>query len=412
MAWDRPSERIRQLIREGAELTIQQEQQWAEEFARASLSAAGMEAIAADPVLSAASDRATRATVLHWAAANLRDPGAPVVPDLDPETLDIARDLVRRGLDETAPLAAYRVGQAIAWRLWQRIAFSLTTDPAELQQLLDFSAQSLSAFTEETLQTVTARMRNEREELLRVSHPERREVVALILDGAPIPRERAEMRLGYDLSQTHTAAVVWSMEADSELGQLEQAADALMRSAHGGRALTIVPGAATIWVWLPGTATPDPQQLARDIETIPGVRIAIGPAALGVEGFRRSHLDALTTQRMLTRLDSAQRVAAFDDVELASLITTDRERADQFVRHTLGDLATASAELRETVLAFVRERGSIARTAARLYTHRNTVVRRLARADELLPRRLEQDAVRVAVALEVLHWRGEASGIS
>jgi DNA-binding PucR family transcriptional regulator len=256
---------------------------------------------------------------------------------------------------------------------------------------------------------VTARIQDEREELLRVSQSERREVVALILQGAPIPPERAEMRLGYDLSQTHTAAVVWSMAPDSDLGQLEQAAEALMRSAPGRQALTIVPGAATVWVWLPDTIAPDLQRLARDIDPIPGVRIAIGSPARGVEGFRRSHLDALTTQRMVARLGSAQRVIAFEDVQLVSLITADRERADQFVRHTLGDLATADAALRETVLAFVRERGSISRTAARLYTHRNTVVRRLARADELLPRPLEHDSVHVAAALEVLHWRGSGS---
>ncbi len=60
------------------------------------------------------------------------------------------------------------------------------------------------------------------------------------------------------------------------------------------------------------------------------------------------------------------------------------------------------------MLTYVRELGSTSRTAQRLYTHRNTVLRRLARADELLPRPLAENAVAVAAALEVLRWRGES----
>jgi DNA-binding PucR family transcriptional regulator len=60
------------------------------------------------------------------------------------------------------------------------------------------------------------------------------------------------------------------------------------------------------------------------------------------------------------------------------------------------------------VLTYVRELGNATRTAQRLYTHRNTVLRRLARADELLPRPLADDVLAVATALEVLRWRGAA----
>jgi hypothetical protein len=45
----------------------------------------------------------------------------------------------------------------------------------------------------------------------------------------------------------------------------------------------------------------------------------------------------------------------------------------------------------------------------RLYTHRNTLLRQLSRADQLLPRPLEQNSVNIAVALDVLHWRGLSS---
>jgi DNA-binding PucR family transcriptional regulator len=159
------------------------------------------------------------------------------------------------------------------------------------------------------------------------------------------------------------------------------------------------------WVWIPGNVAPDERQLANAIDPIPGVRIAIGSTAAGVEGFRRSHLDAITTQRMLARLQSAQRIASFQTVQLVSLVTQDLDRVQEFIANTLGELESANLELRSTVRTFVNEQCNASRAARTLYTHRNTLLRRLARADQLLPRPLEENSVNVAVALEVLHWR-------
>ena len=112
------------------------------------------------------------------------------------EPLAIARDLVRRGLNESA-LDAYRAGQAVALRLWIQICFSLSSDPGELRELLDVSCRSISAFVDDTLTAISAVIARERDELTRGTHAERREAVSLLLDGAPIPRSarRAAPRL-------------------------------------------------------------------------------------------------------------------------------------------------------------------------------------------------------------------------
>ena len=141
---------------------------------------------------------------------------------------------------------------------------------------------------------------------------------------------------------------------------------------------------------------------------MPGVRIAVGSTARGIEGFRRSHLDAITTQRMLARLNSTQRIAGFEAVQLVALVTEDPDRADQFIKQTLGELEAASPELRGTVLTFINEQCNASRAAATLYTHRNTLLRRISRAEQLLPRPLEENSVHVAVALEMAHWRGSS----
>jgi DNA-binding PucR family transcriptional regulator len=403
--WERPTERVRELIRHGAELVLNAQSDWLEELDQATLSAANVEELAADPVLNVATRRSTRANLLHWAAANVSDPGAPVPANLGPEPLAIARDLVRRGLSESA-LQAYRVGQNVAWQRWMAIAFALTSDPDELRELLDVSARSLFAFVDATLAGIAEQMQIERDELIRGTHAERLEAVALILDGAPISRQRAEARLGYKLEQTHTAAVVWSDEPQSDSSLLERAIEALTRIADAHAPLSVIAGAGTRWVWIPGKVAPGDRRLFRSLDQMPGVRIAVGSTARGIEGFRRSHLDAITTQRMLARLNSTQRIAGFEAVQLVALVTEDPDRADRFIMQTLGDLEGASPELRGTVLTFVNEQCNASRAAAKLFTHRNTLLRRISRAEQLLPRLLEENSVHVAVALEMKHWRG------
>jgi DNA-binding PucR family transcriptional regulator len=41
-----------------------------------------------------------------------------------------------------------------------------------------------------------------------------------------------------------------------------------------------------------------------------------------------------------------------------------------------------------------------------LFTHRNTILARLSRAEELLPAPLDGRGLQVGLALEIVHWRG------
>ncbi|MEU6577545.1 PucR family transcriptional regulator [Streptomyces sp. NPDC046805] len=401
--WKPPSPRVRDLIRQGAEIALNPRPEWLDELDAATLSGQAQQPVAADPVLAAGTRRTNRSNLLFWAASNVRAPGEPVPANEGDAPLAIARDLVRRGLDESA-LDTYRVGQGVAVRVWTQIACSLTDDTEELSELLDVSLRSISAFVDDTVAALAARMHVERGELTRGTHAERREIVTLLLDGAPITRQHAQTRLGYALDPTHTAAVVWTDDPDADLHQLDRAADALATAAGQAVPLSVLASAATRWVWVHGH--PHADQLQAALGRLSTVRIALGSAAPGVDGFRRSHLDALTTQQMLARLSSTQRLASYDEVELVTLLTQDPERADRFVIRTLGDLATAPADIIEAVRVFVAEQCNASRAATRLFTHRNTLLRRLARADQLLPLPLSAHPLDVAAALEVLRWRG------
>ena len=401
-AWERPSERIAALIRAAATAFIADPTEVFEEVDAAVLAAAPSR-LAGDPAITAAAIATDHANILHWSHANIARPGARVPANLSPEALDLARDIVRRGLGD-ATLNIYRIGQNVAWRTWMSRAFMLTEDPGELRELLDVTARSIFAFVDETVAGIQELIDREREQLIGGSHAERLETVNLILEGAPITSARASTRLRYELAREHTAAVIWSDARASDQGELEKAADALARAAGSRRPFAIVAGARSMWAWYAGAAPADVAGLCEELALTPGVRIAIGSTAGGMDGFRRSHLDALATHRLMNRMPDELTVAGYADVQLVALSAQDEEGAADFVARTLGDLATADAELRETLRVYIREEFSTSRAARVLYAHRNTVLNRLARARELLPAPLEHRGLQVGLALEIVHW--------
>lgn len=360
--------------------------------------------VVADPALAAAVRRNNRAGLVQWATSNVAAPGAPVPPNLGPDALAVARDAVRRGFDQGV-LQGYRVAQNVAWRRWMDAAFEVTSDPQELRELLDVSARSIFAYVDETIAGIEEAIEEERAQLRRGTQARRLEVVSLILEGAPISAERASAQLGYELRRSHAAAIVWSEAPESDPVALEQAAEALGRGT-GGIPLIVAASEASLWVWVATEAEPDAGSIQAALGALPGVRVALGPVAAGMAGFRRSHLDALATQRLLHRSAGGTAVAAHDEVQVVTLATEDEERAAQFVHRTLGALAAAPAELRETARVYLREQSNAARTARLLFTHRNTVLRRLAQIEEMLPAPLEGRVVQVALALEIVHWTG------
>jgi DNA-binding PucR family transcriptional regulator len=396
--WEAPSDRVAELIRRGAQLLLEQPDALLGQVDAAVLDASPSR-LTDDPAISAAAVATNHANVLHWAQANVRKPGAYVPGNLSPQVLDLARDVVRRGLDDTS-LNSYRVGQNVAWRLWMQLAFSLTSDPDDLRELLDVTARSIFTFVDETVDGIRELIERERGELVGGTHAERLETVNLILEGAPITRARASERLRYELAGAHTAAVVWTEEDGGSASALESAADALARAAGARRAFTVVASTRALWAWF---AAPVPESY----EPPPSIRIALGSTASGMEGFRRSHLDALATQRLMHRTPRDLRLASYQDVQLVALSAQDEEGTSEFVSRTLGRLASAEPELRETLRVYIREEFSASRAARALFAHRNTVLNRLSRARDLLPTPLDGHGLQVGLALEILHWLGD-----
>jgi len=372
------------------------------------VSAAADEPLRSEPVLAAEVAASTRSNVLHWAAGIARDPAGRVPANLTPEVLGIAREAFRRGIEQTV-YTTYHAGQNAVQAYWMRTAFTLSADPAVLRQVLAAGSESVAGFVDDMVAALSEQLRRERVELARSSHARRFEVVSLILDSAPITTVQASTQLGYDLSRRHTAAVLWTDPRRPDQAALAAAAGALGPATRARQVLTVVASSSSVWAWLAAAADTGAGAITAAIAAYPAVRVAVGPAGAGADGFRRSHFDAVATQRLMGRRPDLP-VARFADVQLVALALADEQNAREFVARTLGTLADADRELRDTLCVYIGEQFSAARAARALYTHRNTILNRLQRAERLLPLPLAGHGLEIGVALEIAQWLGTQPG--
>ncbi|SLC89175.1 transcriptional activator protein [Mycobacteroides abscessus subsp. massiliense] len=114
---------------------------------------------------------------------------------------------------------------------------------------------------------------------------------------------------------------------------------------------------------------------------------------------------------MMCRLSRQIQVASYSELDMLSLVGDNEARAREFVSRSLGNLATASRELRDTLWTYLREGSNITRTAELLYTHRNTIVNRLDKIRALLPAPLEGDIIKIGLALEISRAYGDSSEV-
>jgi len=366
--------------------------------------------LGADAAIAAEVSASNRANVVRLLTTLARRDGRTVPTDIAPEALDVVRTVVRRGIELEVIFQAYRRGQNIAWQRFMAHAARVVPSGPQLVELLETSSKVLFDYVDRVIGRVIAEAQHEREEILGGALARRTETVRLILDGAPIDRQRARERLGYELSRRHTALVLWAEPPGEVQGALESAANILARAAGARPPLTLPAGTSTLWAWL-GTNSDPALGALRDAITHaqPNIRVAVGPTRAGITGFRRSHAAALAIQRLLSGHPGGERLALYHDLEVTALAAQDQDRAAEFVASTLGPLAAdtpSAARLRDTLRVFLEEAENAPRTANRLYTHRNTVLQRVARATELLGHRPGDRRLALELALELAHQIG------
>lgn len=337
---------------------------------------------------------------------------------LTPDQVMVVRDTARHGY----PLRDMVRGLRIVQRHWTEVLLDLAERrlpsgerPGRVRRMLEV----VTAFFDDTIDSVMVEYLNERERLLSCSLRSRHETVARLLAGEDV--EDAPTVLGVHLDHHHLACafafapVPARREASSAPpGLLEDLAAGLRASSS-----LVVPGAeGASWAWLSSQGPFAADHLA----TVRAVLERHGQATCGIgrprpgrDGFCQSLTDARDALRIARLRPGAGHVVAFDDVRLAALLTTDLARARSFVRDELGELAAGQptmVELRATLRTYFEADQSLVKAAARLYLHRNTVVYRLRRIEQLLGHPVSEHALEVHAALDLAATLGEAVLVS
>ncbi|WP_229053900.1 CdaR family transcriptional regulator [Aeromicrobium sp. Leaf350] len=321
---------------------------------------------------------------------------------------EYARRLAQRGIGVAALIRAYRLGQELvtSWAFAQLDAMEDDTAVTLLAGRLfsELTFRFIDAVSEQVVEeyeTERARRQAQRN-TMRVA------MVDELVAGRPVDVSAAEQALGHRLRQHHVAAVVWA-EADATdanpVANLEHAVDVLTKALGVTQTPLFLPRERTLgWAWIPvgrGDGTAD-----LGVTVLPaGVRVALGRAASGAEGFRTSHVEAQRAVRLAAAAGThASTITAYGeaDVRTAALLAQDLESTRHLVARTLGGLALDSdgaARLRETLRAFLAHRGSFLATGEHLHLHKNTVKYRIDKAVEEIGHPLEDDRLELEMAL-------------
>ena len=312
-------------------------------------------------------------------------------PDLDRSASDaVYRGLgrgehrERRSLD--ALLAAYRLGARVAWRRVSAIAIEARVDRRTLSVLAEavFAyIDELSALSADGYAEAQSAAAGERERL-------RRQVAALLLEAEP--DEAAIRAAGADADwepPARIAALAW----DGDGGRLRARlpADTLVAESGGEGGLALL-------------ADPEAPGLRSALERAAGrTRVVLGPT-VELLAARRSAERALELRRLIAAGIVSPPAFALADDHLAALVAHGDERAlDELAARRLGPLAgetpASRARLTRTLRAWLDHQGEVARVAAELHVHPQTVRYRLARLREHFGSDLDDPATRFELAL-------------
>ena len=336
--------------------------------------------------------------------------------------LEYARRLAQHGVPVNALVRAYRLGQRQLNDLVFQAVREADISPVTRLAALEAISTTLFEYIDWISQQVVAVYEEERERWLENQNSIRalrvREVVA---GKKQVDVDATSDSIRYPLRWHHVAVVLWYSDEDAggdELARLQRFVRELGQATDvGSNPLFAATDQTSGWGWLPYRAAPPDavgsvREFARKRPDSPSV--AIGTVASGVDGFRRSHREALAARGVAVAADAhGPTVVAASDPGLvaAALLGANIGAAQVWVTDVLGELSTdteSDARLRETLRVFLRCGSSYKQAAEELDLHFNTVKYRIGRAVARRGNAIEQDRLDVELALLACQWYGTA----
>ncbi len=328
--------------------------------------------------------------------------GVPATGIRAPEAgLEMARHLAQRGIAISVMLRAYRVGQAA----FQQELIDLIADTHADAREVAAAARDLASVTfsvvDAVSEEVVAAYQTERDGWIRQRNTARLAKVTGLLASRSV--DAGDTSLGYDLSASHVAAVLWcgaDVDEDARLPLLERLVPAFTAALGCARPpLVVAPDASTLWGWFPTSTGPTDAAVA-----VPGTYAALSDPAPGPAGFRSAHVQAQQGQQVAVAADPAHRLRVTTPALLGplALLAVGPGSAAPWVQAALGGLADddeAAARLRETLWVYLSTGSSLAAAAAQLHLHKNTIQYRIRKAEQVRGRPLQDGRIDVEVAL-------------
>ncbi|MGW4059300.1 PucR family transcriptional regulator [Amycolatopsis sp. NPDC004747] len=348
-------------------------------------------------------------TSAHWReflVAVTRDPFEVRLP---PEAFDLARTIARRGLGLTVLLKTYRVAQRAVWSYVTGIVQDEIADGDLRSAVLVRFWDRVGRWIDSSVEVLVGTYSEEREQWQRGALAQRAEAVHAILRGDDVDLDATSVLLGHPLRRHHTAFVLWAEDgtpAADVVRALEGSAAAFGAALGTAHPLSVAGGARGLWCWVATAGPPDPEALAA-VTPRPGVRAAVGGAAPGVDGFRRSHREAQAAQTAALTGGAGAPLTRYADVELACLAggIGGMEAMRVMVARELAGLAAAddaTSRLRRTVRVYLANGASAELAGKALNLHRNTVRYRVQQAEQLLGHPVLERRTHLELALHCL----------
>ncbi|HVV10306.1 PucR family transcriptional regulator [Amycolatopsis sp.] len=333
--------------------------------------------------------------------------------------MEYARRLAQRGTPVIDLIRAYYLGQTAILNHALHEATLQAYDRELLGAMMSRALTVTFEFIDRVTQQVVSAYQEERDRWLLNRSAVRAARVRALLSGGSTEVDASEQALGHRLRGSQLAAIVWfsaEPEQGNTLGALETVATEIGETLPTTGPPLVVPyDALCAWVWFPleRPVLPEEDHLRKVLgHTDPKVRLVVGDPGEGIEGFRRSHRQAVRVHGLATAAgEDCDRVLTFRDVGALSLMTSDMAAARSWVVDTLGALAADDEQhqrMRETLRVFLETGGSYTAAAARLVMHKNSVQYRVRRAEEALGRPVGEHRLDVELALKLCRRLGSA----
>ena len=332
--------------------------------------------------------------------------------------LEHARRLAQRGASIDTLLRAYRIGQKEMVNVVGREVRCHEMDTWLRLEAYTQITNAVLAYTDCLSQEAALTFQNEVSRWAQTRDVIRAARVHELLAGTAVGSgEAMTMAIRYPLERIHLAVVVWRLDSidGGECVAMERFIDELVDSLEVREKPLYIPvDESTGWAWICLSSEGAPDAIARArrfaMARTDAPFLALGMPLSGVEGFRRSHVQALNayTATRARGANTARVVSAADPgLAIATLLRGDVAAARTWVCEVLGPLASATESderLRETLQVFLRNQSSFKAAGEELHLHPNSVKYRVRRAVERRGRAITADRLEIEVALLLCQW--------